>query len=308
MTTSAGEVPVTYRRATPEDWRAAHKVFRYSVFDLEFRLGQEENNTPPTDEALQADWDRRRDLYEHLAMSSDNFWVAERDGEVIGFARSIRRGHLRELTEFFVLPGMQSGGVGAELLRRAFPEEPGVYHGIIATVDVRAQSRYIKSGMFPRFIFYSLSRAPEPRPPHPDLVALPLTNSAEMIAALATLDELVLGHRRDVDHQWLISTRQGFLYSLHGQVIGYGYVGEYSGPFAVVDPQFVPIVLEHAENEAARQGRANFALEIPMVNQAALAHLLGRGYKIDPFYCYFMADAVFGQFDRYVALSPNLLL
>jgi GNAT superfamily N-acetyltransferase len=39
-------------------------------------------------------------------------------GSVVGYARSLERGGLVELTEFFVHPGLQAKGVGRALLAR----------------------------------------------------------------------------------------------------------------------------------------------------------------------------------------------
>ena len=40
-------------------------------------------------QVIQNLWARRQPLFEHLARTSDNFWVAEQDSKVIGFrARS----------------------------------------------------------------------------------------------------------------------------------------------------------------------------------------------------------------------------
>ena len=75
-------------------------------------------------------WGFFRPLYDHLARTGEHFWIAERDGESIGYARSVLRDGVRELTEFFVLPGHQSAGLGRELLSRAFPTE-GARHRVI---------------------------------------------------------------------------------------------------------------------------------------------------------------------------------
>ncbi len=73
-------------------------------------------------EVLKSLWERRKSMFEFLARTSPHFWVAERDGEIIGHARSIEHDGLLELTEYFVLPGQQSGGLGRQLLAYAFPK------------------------------------------------------------------------------------------------------------------------------------------------------------------------------------------
>ena len=59
-------------------------------------------------------WAARRLLYEHLAATADQFWLAKRGETLLGFARSLLRDGLRLLTEFFVLPGEQSSGLGRQ--------------------------------------------------------------------------------------------------------------------------------------------------------------------------------------------------
>ncbi len=103
-----------------------------SILDLSQRQGVMAVTGGDDPAVLSELWERRRPLMEHLTRNSEQFWVAENEGKVIGYARSILRPgrgrasgvpqHL-ELTEFFVLPGEQSRGVGGELLKRAFPAE-----------------------------------------------------------------------------------------------------------------------------------------------------------------------------------------
>jgi GNAT superfamily N-acetyltransferase len=75
---------------------------------------------------------------------------------LVGFARTIEREGLVELTEFFVLPVTQGRGIGRELLERAFPSGAGRVRSIVATADVRAQARYYAAGTVARFPIYSL--------------------------------------------------------------------------------------------------------------------------------------------------------
>ncbi len=141
---------VTYRPGTLEDTYATFQVFLQSILDLSQRQGVMAL-TGGDDPAVLAElWERRRPLMEHLTRSAEHFWVAENEGKVIGYARSILRPargqasgdpqHL-ELTEFFVMPGEQSHGVGSELLKRTFPtENDNMHRTIIATTDSRALS------------------------------------------------------------------------------------------------------------------------------------------------------------------------
>lgn len=292
---------VTYRVGTPEDSYAVFYLFEETIADLVRRFGV---TTPTSPEALAKMWDERRSLYDHLARTADQYWIAEQAGEIIGFSRAIMRGGMQELTELFVKPGIQSSGVGRELITRALPSG-AAHRTIIATPDFRAQALYLKMGVYPRFPIYYFGRTPDIVPLETDLGFVP---AAESLEALAGIDQHILGHRRDVDHQWLLGERQGFLYTRAGQIVGYGYVGHRNGPFALLNAADFPAVLAHAESEAARQGREHFGVEVPTINQTALAYLVSRGFKLDSFMAIFMSDAPLGKFENYIVTSPPFFM
>lgn len=299
---------IEFRRGTPADSYAVFEVFEQSLADLSRRQGSAAPTSAADPEALARMWVERCSLYEHLAHSADQFWLAERKGQVIGFSRSILRDGVRELTELFVLPGQQSAGVGRDLLARAFPANGARRRSIIASADVRAQALYLKAGVAPRFPIYYFGRAPEAVPMDTDLAIEPITPSAENLAMLGALDEALLWHRREEEHAWLLNDRQGYLYHRDGQPVGYGYVGVRNGPFALLDSADLCPVLAHAETVAAAQGRGEFGLEVPMANRAATDYLLARGYRMDSFMALLMSDAPFGRFENYILTSPPFFL
>jgi GNAT superfamily N-acetyltransferase len=296
---------IEYRPGKMEDSYAVYRVFEASLLDLGQRIGAMAITGGDDPAAMETLWERRRSLFEHLARTAEAFWIAERDDGIIGFARSIRRGDLLELTEFFVLPGEQSAGVGRELFRRAFPPVEGSHRSIIATTDDRALARYQKAGVYGRFPIKYFFKEPEPVQIDTDLTFEPLREDREMLDILGAIDDEILGHRRDVDHRWLISDpdREGYLYRRSGEVAGYGYLGESSGPIALLGEADFPAVLAHAETAASQAGRG-FGVEVPMVNRAAIDILLRRGFQMDPFMALFMSDRPFGKFENYIVLSP----
>ena len=103
---------VRYREGTAADSRLAYDLFIPTIDDLATRTGGNANST--SDALPSRAWERRRPLFEHLAATGDRWWFAEDDvtGAAVGYARSILRDGVRELTEFFVLPGAQGQGVG----------------------------------------------------------------------------------------------------------------------------------------------------------------------------------------------------
>lgn len=297
---------ISFRKATPEDAAAVFRLFLFSVRDLAYRQGTRAVNDGRDPEVIAAVWQQRQSMFEHLTRTARHYWVAERDGTLLGYARSILRDDMLELTEFFVSPDAQSGGIGRELLRLAFTDTQAPLRTIIASTDVRAQSLYLKSGVYPLFPIGHFSRPAEQTAIDSDLHFEPMDNSSETLVLLGELDATVLGYRRDVDHQWFFGNREGFLVYRGRVAIGYGYVsrGFGSGPFALLEPADYPAVLAHAETMAARSGQAEFILQAPLINRAAVNYMLGRGYRLDPSFMFFMSDRRAGLLDRYLITGP----
>jgi hypothetical protein len=137
-----------------------------------------------------------------------------------------------------------------------------------------------------------------------DLTFEPISESPETLAALREIDLHLLGHRRDIDHAWMMSDRQCYLYQRNDKVVGYGYAAKRRGPFALLDAADFPAVLAHAETIAHSLGLKEAGFEVPLINEAAVQYLLKRGYKLDDFFAVFMADKPFGRFENYIVFSP----
>jgi GNAT superfamily N-acetyltransferase len=212
---------------------------------------------------------------------------------------------VRELTELFIHPQAQSVGLGKELLRRAMPVEERRRRVILGTVDPRAQALYLRSGVYARHPLYTFLRVPEIVRFETDLEFQPLDGSPQCLETLAEIDRLVLGFRRDDDHEWLLGHRQGFLAVRQGQPAGYGYVHEiFCGPFAALDETDQSALLAHAEMTAASAGWQEIGIDAPLINRHAVDYLLKRNYRMGKFIAYHMSDEPFGSFDRYLYTSP----
>lgn len=293
---------VTYRPGTIEDSYAVFQVFAKSIIDL----GERTNVMPITGgndpEVIRSLWERRRAMFEYLVQDCAHFWVAEKDGEVVAYARSIEHGGLLELTEFFVLPGQQSAGVGRELLSRAFPYGNERYRTIVATLDERALIRYMNAGVYARFPIKSFSRKAEKVDIPTDLRIEPMQPEIH-VQDVNRIDQQVLGHVRESIHRWLMGSRSGIVYKRNGEIVGYGYVGKGHGPFALLDENDFPAVLAHAESLAAENG-AEFGVETPTINRKAIGYFLERKYHMDSFTVLFMSNEPFGRFENYLCFSP----
>jgi GNAT superfamily N-acetyltransferase len=296
---------VTYRTGTLADARAVYNVFTQATSDLERRMGSLEMAEKWADpDFIEEYWGRRGSLFEYLARTAEYFWVAEEAGEIVGFARSTLHDGLLELVDFFVLPGNQSTGVGRELLARAFPREGKHRRAIIASSDIRALSRYLKAGVYPRFPIYYIFREPRPVGFELPLEIRPVAATPETLAAIREVDRAILGFERDEDHEFLLNDRQAYLFYRNGRIAGYGYFGKCTGPVALLEEADFPAVLAWAEAEAAGRGEEEFGMYLPLVNRFAVDYLLGQGFQMEDFTVLFMNDEPFGRFENYVITCP----
>jgi GNAT superfamily N-acetyltransferase len=297
--------PFEIRRATADDSRRAFDVFLASARDLSARQNH------PWDPEPETQWTRMRYLFDHLAAHAAEWWIAEEPatGQAIGYARSVERGGLFELAEFFVHPGRQSAGVGGALLDRAFPFGRGEVRAIIATTDLRAQARYYRSGCSARFPIAGMLGAPHAVAPDPGVEAVPLRPGGSDLETVRDIEREVLEFDRGDELEWLAELREGYLYRRAGRPIGFAFLSPAgSGPIAALDEAEQPAILAHVETRAAELGIDELGLELPMVNEVAVRHLLDRGFRFDPFYTFLMSSRPFGQFDRYIGFSPPFVL
>ena len=297
------------RPGTMADNEACAAVLVQAINDLGRRNGS-------IDEASALDlavgWPRWRSFLDHVAATAAEFWVAEDGGgTIIGYARSIDRGGVFELTEFFVRPGVQSQGLGRQLLERAFPRDRGDLRVIIATTDIRALSRYMRAGVVPRFPVATFSGQSREVALVDGLDVEPLDLDRDTDAVNA-IDDVVLGHRREPDHRWFATEREGHRYLRDGRMVGYGYVARPgragNGPFVVLEASDLPAVMSHAERRRHELGADETEFEVALHNRTALDHLLGRGYRMDAFMTLVCSSEPFGRFDRYLFCAPALIL
>jgi GNAT superfamily N-acetyltransferase len=294
------------RRGRAGDARPCLDLLWTSVTDLAARHGA------PLEGSADDWWRGSEPIYRYLAANHAEWWIADDPGttQMLGYARSIERGPLFELTEFFVRPGQQSRGVGRSLLDRAFPLGRGKVRVIIATGDPRALARYYASDTVAQFPILTLAAAPADGDSSDRLSAVVLEPGSKAIGSVVEIERAVLEFDRGAgEFDWLLSSREGHLYHRDGRAVGFAFVGKGgAGPVAALDPGDLPDMLRHLERRARAVGLERLELEVPSVNAVAVRHLLGRGFRIDPFGTNFMSSRPFGQFDRFIGFSPPLFL
>lgn len=295
------------RRAMAEDMESCHEVMWRSVTDFGRR-----NGTPL--EGTASDWWASSErLQRFLATHAAEWWVAEEPdaGSIIGYGRSIERGGLFELTEFFVVPTSQSRGIGKALIDHVFPAGRGDIRSIIATMDVRALSRYYAAGTVARFPILTLAGTPADAQPGDGLKPHRLGVDPEAdLRAQREIERSILGFARgEGEVRWLLEDREGYLYVRDDMAVGFAFVGkDGTGPIAAVDPVELPGILLHVEGRASEMGIEKLDFQLPAPNEVATRHLLDRGFRLDPWVNLLMSDRPFGRFDRIISFGPPVFL
>jgi GNAT superfamily N-acetyltransferase len=298
-----GTSDINLRRATPADARRAFDVSMAAMRDLFLRQGNEWNLEPASF------WLVLEPFLTHLAAHAAEWWIAEdsSDGSMVGYARSIERGGLFELSELFVRPDRQSAGVGRRLMERVFPEGRGEVRAIIATTDTRGLQRYYAAGTVARFAMVSLGGAPAPAPG--DVGVEVVAATIDQVAELAAIEKVVFGYPRHADYPWLFEQREAYLYRRAGQTLGFAFFSKTGqGPIAALHPADLRPILLHLEARAHACGMETISFEVPSINEVAMRHLLGRGFKIDAPLNLLMSNVPFGKFDRLIAFGPAIVL
>lgn len=303
LSSNMADREVSIRRATPDDVRPAFDVSMAAMRDLYVRQGNEWK--------LDAEsfWTALGPYLSHLGTHAAEWWVAEdpADGAMIGYARSVERGGLFELSEFFVRPDRQSAGVGRALIERAFPAGRGDVRAIIATTDLRGLHRYYAAGTVARFAMISLAAFPRAARVIGDVEAT--IASLDDVREVAAIEGAVFGYPRHADYAWLFAQREAYLYRRAGRSIGFSFFSEAGqGPIAALEPADLTPILLHLETRAHERGMDSISFQVPSINGAAMQHLFARGFKIDAPLNLLMSSVPFGKFDRLLAFSPGIVL
>jgi GNAT superfamily N-acetyltransferase len=246
-------------------------------------------------------------------------WVADIDGQVVGFSQGFVRGDIWFLAQLFVHPEVHASGFGHELLRRvhAYGEERGAnVFSVVSSTSPVAQSLYMRSGMYAFAIGYRLAGSFEP------LLGLPAERGNQTIVddchdwqdQIAELDVATFGAERRQDHAFYLD-RDGypgpfasFRLMVDGQFGGYAYTTAegFIAPVAAYEPaDQLPLVRKCAEWLHEREVSEGSIWAVSL-NQTMIGALLSRGWRVTG-WSFLKANRPFGQFDRYHPAGGILL-
>src|SRR6267142_2895345 len=303
----AGDAPVSgeahIRRIRPDDLEEVWRVHVASSRDGAMRRGQPA--TTPADTPVASD------ARAGLASDPDGYFCAVEEGQIRGMVSALVRGPVWFLSMFFVLPGEQGRGLGRALLERAlaYGEARGTdIRCTLATLDPRAQARYVMAGMPPRWPIYRLdgdatavTRLKARAGLHPQERELPCEPGAAEKLTAAVFDH---GRADDLAH----CRRDGgaaVAIERGGELAAFAYRrGERIGPAAGRDETAL-LQAVAAAAVAGAGGGGSVTMRVPGACISLLEALVSCGFRIgDP--TLFMASRLFGRPELYLPSGPIL--
>jgi GNAT superfamily N-acetyltransferase len=220
-----------------DDVETAERLSSEAFHEVDRRLARRGDPDPePRSAERGAQWVGRTQHY--LRTDPGGCWVAEVDGEMVGFATSFTRELMWILASYAVRPGLQGQGVGRALLDAALHHGRGCLRGMLsASADPRAVRRYRAAGfsLHPQMhLGGALDRSVIP------VVEKVRDGSAGDIDLMDSVDRRIRGAAHGPDHQWLIST---FRLVVSDTSTGSGY--------AYHDPAGTPVLLAASNRRTA---------------------------------------------------------
>jgi len=243
-------------------------------------------------------------------------WLAEDDGEIVGFALSWVCGRLWFLAELFVAPGRQGQGIGNELLDRTMQHasQAGATEKSLITFafNVVSQGLYVRHGLLPRLPIHLCSAERESLVRHVNdhaLRATPIRTTAVDLEMLRQLDVATLGVSREKHHRYLLGDprMEGVFLEDAGQRVGYAYVAAtgHIGPLAVMHAHAMPGAFRAALAMAVAGDAKQISVFVPGTSDAlAIAASQGMRFALP---MVLMSTRNYGDWTRYLPRNPGFM-
>ena len=311
---------LSFREGEPADLRPTFDIAQRAVADTARRMGVQQGG-PPTDEQLDLEWGRQRELLQFIVTGQGgSFWVCEHEDEIVGYGRVCRFAEMEELTELMVLPSHQGQGVGRALLERCWPGDPTPEMGrvVVAAGAPADLSLYADFGVMPTAGHWHLRARTadyQEHRSHEIDVAEPAVHALEPARAVSEWNRLepqAIGHRRPLLHEFFSRTRTclATMDGATGKAGALCWVGSRGdiGPGVAATPEeLVPVVLAALDRVAKTKEPETFGIFCATDSWWVLHRLRRLGFRVH-WPSWIMASLPLPGLDRYLPTRPPHLL
>lgn len=311
---------VEFREGSAHDLADTFAISARAIHDIAVRQGVMPAGQGPTEESIRASWLRQRNMVEFLAAQpGGRYLIAEKNGEMVGYARIVPFGAMEELTELFVEPGHQGEGTGRALLDRCWPGDPSPELGrvIVASGAPQDLTLYPDFGVMPVMGHWHLQarterflerRAQEVDAPDPNVHVL---EPARAVTEWTRLEPQAILHERPSLHEFFGRDRTCLAtMSPEGHATALCWVSSHAeiGPAVGESPEaLVPVVLGALDRVAKTQEPEDLSLFCTTIAWWLLRRLLGLGFRVY-WPSWVMCSIPLPGLDRYVPTRPPNLL
>lgn len=248
-----------------------------------------------------------------LLYDPNRFWVADFEGETVGFGLATRRRTLWYLAALHVLPEFQGRGIGTELVRRCLGEfAAGDGPTLLTTSDSAnpvSTGMYFRFGLVPQTSIIQLQGQPRSL----GLKGIVLRQAARTIlqAHFDPLDKTVLGENRPEDHEcWAtVPSMVPYLAYEKDRAVGYIYIDFDGaiGPAAVERPELLPSTISAALETYAADQSNSVQMRVPIDSRETLRALFSHGIDCVTEVRLLLTSRRFGRFDQYLFSGADAL-
>ena len=206
-----------------------------------------------------------------LSTDPQRCFVAESDGEIIGYVAAWLRGDDWFLGSLFIAPPVHGRGVGSRLLDAVWGADGVRRRTLTDAIQPVSNALYARRGLVPTTPLLTFVGAPRSGAP---------TLRAAGDASLADIDLRAYGFDRSVDHQYWGGIAARTLWLRDGAPAAYSYrfPGGSIGPVAGLDPEAAAAALQ---GELA-QADGPVLVRIPGSSRALVRRALATGLRLWP--------------------------
>jgi GNAT superfamily N-acetyltransferase len=318
---------ITYRPAEPEDLEEAERVVQQAGNALRVRHGRPPWPAPPPIAFPSF----------CLAQDPSGLWVAEDDDTILGFGFSWMTEKFWFLSQLFVRPETQGNGIGQALLSKTLiqAERNGATNRALITPAYNTASTglYLQNRLYPREPLYRMAAPAQavaqnladagcdirPISPWPESGEWPAGEwpagewpAGEWPAGewIGRIDQELLGFRRDLHHQFLLSgfAARAVRIEHAGRAAGYAYISAagHVGPLAIAPDADAKAVVTTALRCALEDGAMQVSMIVPGRADTVMQTALALGFRIEEPYV-LMAWRPFGNWRSYLPMTPGFL-